>query len=795
MKFTLSWLKEHLETDATLEQILDRLTALGLEVEDVVNRGEALADFKVAKITEAKPHPDADKLQVCKVDDGNESLQIVCGAPNARAGLTVCLAPVGVRIPANDLKIKPVEIRGVKSNGMLCSAAEIGLGEDAAGIMELDEQLQAGASFPEATGLDDPIIEIAITPNRGDCLGVYGIARDLAASGLGALKPLPKTHIQATGKSPIEVSIAYTEGCSLFLGRYIQGVKNGPSPKWLKDRLEAVGAKSISALVDVTNYMSLTYGRPAHVFDADKLTGDIVVRSAKAGETYTGLDEEEYTLADGMVVVADDKGTQALAGILGGMDSGSFDDTTNVFLEIAQFDPIKVALAGRELQIDSDARYRFERSVDHGFAETSMELATQMILELCGGEASEVVIAGNSEAELRTLTFRPQRIKDVLGVEIAEQEVSDYLQRLGFGVETADQSWKLTIPSWRADIAIEEDIIEEVARLHGYDAIPTEPLPPVILKQTSLSPSQRKRFDVSRVLAGRGLKEAVTFSFVSSEEARRFAENDNVPLLANPISSELDALRPSALPHLLSAQQRNHARGLSDEALFEIGPVFSSHQPGKQQRVASGLRAGKAAKASPLTQERVVDVFDAKADSLAVLGQYVATDNVQVTREAPGYYHPARSGALTLGKQVLGYFGELHPAIVKQYDLEHAVAFEVFMDNAPMPKARKSTARPLYNPSNLQRVKRDFAFLVDAQREAQEIVRALKKVDKNLIQSVHLFDVYSGEHVQAGKKSVAFTVTIQPTKETLNDEAINALSDKIITAVTESTGGILRDGR
>lgn len=798
MKFTLSWLKDYLETDADLGAVSDRLTSLGLEVESITDRSGELAPFLIAEIREAKPHPNADKLQVCRVFDGRETLQIVCGAPNARTGLKVVLAPIGTVIPAGEFTIRKSNIRDVESCGMLCSSAELGLGDDAAGIIELPANAPVGQQAAPFMGWDDPVIEIAVTPNRGDCLGVYGIARDLAASGLGKLKPLPNHESRITNhESRISVSIENTEVCPLFLGCCIKGVKNGESPEWLRRRLQSVGAKPISALVDITNYLSLSYNRPAHVFDADKLSGNVIVRSAKNGETFTGLDEKEYTLSKGMTVIADAKGVQALGGVLGGLASGVTFDTTNVFVEIALFDPITIAKAGRALQIDSDARHRFERWVDPGFAEAGMALALALIEDICGGEAGKVVRAGEVPDARKKIDFNVGLVRELLGIEIEEAAVVEFLEAVGCEVSGRGGAMAVITPTWRNDLNIPQDLVEEVARLYGYDNIPADRVPLPEHTTLPLTKTQRRRFDMTRALAARGLQEVVSYSFLSSQQAAAFrGGNDNEIRVENPISADLDVMRPSIVPNLLAAHQRNAARGMKSSRFFEVGPAFSGDQPGQQQRVAAGIRAGEAFDATPHMAVRPVDAFDAKADALTVIGEALPVGNLTVTRETPSYYHPGRSGALTLGKNVLAYFGELHPAVAKSFDIrENIVAFEVFLDTLPQPKEKAKAARPKLELANFQAVNRDFAFEVDEKTEAQTILIAVRKAEKQLVQNAAIFDVYQGKGVAEGKKSVALSVRLQPKDKTLTDDEIEAVCRKIIQSVQQATGGTLRDGR
>jgi phenylalanyl-tRNA synthetase beta chain len=792
MKFTLSWLKEYLATEAGLAEITQRLTAIGLEVEGVENRAEALAPFKVAEIVEAEKHPNADKLKRCKVNTGSEVLQIVCGAANARAGLKVVLAPIGSVIPTNGMKIKQSKIRDVESNGMLCSASELGLGTDGEGIIELPASAKVGESFVKAAGLDDPVIEIAITPNRADCLGVYGIARDLAAAGLGALKPLDFTPAKAVGTSKINVTISDQAKCPAFIGRFISGVKNGPSPEWLQNRLKAIGAKPISALVDITNYLTLAFGRPAHVYDAAKLKGGLNVRLAKKGEALAALDHNKYPLDDTMLVIADGNGPVALGGIIGGEPTGCSDATTDVFLEIALFDPVSVAQTGRKLQINSDARYRFERHVDPGFAKAGAELATNLIIELCGGQASELVMAGRPPEEKRTLIFNPKKTQTLAAVEISDAQAEKILAALGFSVSKSGSEWKVTVPTWRADVEGEPDVVEEIVRIHGYEHIPTLPLT-VNMSEPALSPAQSAIAQARRQLAAQGLHEVVTFSFMDEKQAHAFGARDRGLTLKNPISAELATMRPSILPNLISASVKNAARGIENLRLFEIGPVFEKASTQGQKLVASGIRSGSNHAKTVYGTSRPVDAFDVKADALAAVEPYLPPSRLSVTRGAPAWYHPGRSGTLVLGKTVVGYFGEIHPAVLKSLDADFPVAgFELFLEQLPQPRPKKNSARGKLELSNFQAVERDFAFTVDRQVSAESVLEAARSAEKILITEVRLFDVYSGKGIEDGKKSIAFAIRLEPKDHTLTDAEIEQVSKKVIESVEKATGGNLR---
>jgi phenylalanyl-tRNA synthetase beta chain len=797
MKFTLSWLKDHLDTDAALETIGRTLTMIGLEVEEIHDPGADLADFVVGHVRSAEKHPDADKLKVCMVDSGTETVQIVCGAPNARQGLKVALARPGAVIPTTGDTLKTGKIRGVESFGMMCSSRELGLGDDHAGIMELPADAPVGAPLTTVLPID-PVIDIAVTPNRADALGVRGIARDLAAAGLGRLKPDPLVaEVAGAFDSPITVRRAFPEdagdACPLFIGRTIRGVRNGDSPPWLKDRLAEIGLRPISALVDITNYVTIGWGRPLHVFDADRLTGDIVVRFATPGEEIAALNDKTYTLDDDVVVIADQAKAQSIAGVVGGAETGCTAETVTVFLEAALFDPLRIARTARTYAIESDAKHRFERGVDPASASWGIHLATRLIQDLCGGEASHLVVAGAPPDRHREIAFRPARVARRVGIEVPEAEMKAALERLGCGVTTGTP-WTVVPPSWRADLEEEHDLIEEVARLHGYDAIPVVPLPRPSMPTPVLAPRQKMVRQITRGLAARGLRETVSWSFCSTAQAALFGGGQAAMTLANPISSDLDCMRPSVLPNLAAAAGRNAARGYGDVALFEVGPQFHGPEPGQQALMASGLRAGRTGARHWDVKPRDVDVFDAKADAVGALAAAGApVDNLVVVAEAPAHYHPGRSGSLKLGPKTLAVFGELHPAVLKGLDVKGPmVGFEVSVEAVPLPKAKPTKTRPLLRASAYQPLERDFAFVLDSGVAAGDVLRAARGADKALITGVVVFDLYEGGAMPEGKKSLAISVTLQPTEKTLTDEEIEAVSNKVISAVEKATGGILR---
>jgi phenylalanyl-tRNA synthetase beta chain len=797
MKFTLDWLKTHLDTEATLGQIEEGLTAIGLEVEGIEDPAKHLGGFVVGHILEAEKHPDADKLKLCKVDSGSGILQVVCGAPNARAGLKVILAQPGTYIPITGDVLKKGKVRGVESQGMMCSWRELKLGEDHEGIAELDVTVAVGSRLLDIMSFD-PMIEISVTPNRVDCLGVRGIARDLAAFGLGNLKPLKVEPVPGSFKSPIGVRLEFppgaTNACPLFAGRMIRGVRNGDSPQWLKDRLTAVGLRPISALVDITNFFAYDLCRPLHVFDAAKVKGDIRARLARDGETLAGLNGKTYTLDSGMTVIADENGPEALGGILGGEHSGCTEATTEVFLEAAYFDPIRTAATGRKLDVLSDARFRFERGVDPAFVVPSMELATRMILDLCGGEASEPVIAGTEPDWQKAIVLRPERVAELGGVEVSIQRMETILNDLGCAVAEHADGLLVNPPSWRGDIAAEHDLVEEVIRINGYDNIPATPMPRPAMPKPVLTPGQRRSGWVRRQLATRGLVETVTWSFLPEAQAVIFGGGAPEMHLANPISSDLDVMRPSVLPNLITAAGRNADRGMKDLGLFELGPQFDGPEPGQQRLVAAGIRAGKARGRHWAEPARNVDAFDAKADILAAVAAAGANpDSLQVVAEAPAWYHPGRSGSLRLGNKPVGFFGEIHPGVLARLDVKGPiVGFELFLEALPPQKAKATKAKPLLKASALQPLDRDFAFTLDSGVAADAVVRAARNADKALITDVAVFDLYEGDKIAPGKKSLAITVTLQPTDKTLTDEEIEAVGAKVVAAVAKATGGELR---
>jgi len=798
MKFTLSWLKTHLETDAELDEIVQRLTMLGLEVDGVTDRSAELAPFKIGHVLSAEPHPNADKLRVCRVDLGDHTLQVVCGAPNARAGLKVVFAPAGATIPRTGLVLKPSVIRGVDSNGMLCSGYELGITEDRDGIVELAADAPVGVGFATFAGLDDPLLDVKITANRADCLGVRGIARDLAASGLGSLIPLQTRTHPGQFDDPRRIHIEDPHACPLFVARTIRRVRNGPSPQWLQDRLVSIGVRPISALVDITNFMTFDLARPLHVFDAAKLSGDLVIRSAIDGESLEALNGKTYPLKPGMTVIADASGPISLAGVIGGASTGCSEATTDIVIEAALFDPVRTAATGRQLNLQSDARYRFERGLDPAFVFDGMERATQLVLEIAGGEAGAIIVAGQERDWQRGLTLRPDRVESLGGLSVPDAEIIRILETLGCTVEPDGTAFQVTVPSWRADIEGEADLIEEILRINGYDHIPVQPLPrDTALPVSALDPGQRRAALVRRVLASRGLDEAVTYSFMPSDVLRIgngaiFGPSSEALRVANPISADLDVMRPTILPNLLQAAARNADRGYSDLALFEVGPQYRSDAPEGQALVAAGIRVGQFVAKSWNGAGRAVDPFDAKEDAFAALAASgVLVENLQVTTDPPGWYHPGRAGSIRLGpKTVLAHFGEIHPRLRTGLGMKGmAVGFELYLDIIPFAKTKQ---RPALKLSAFQPVARDFAFIVDQAVTAEQVLRAARGVDRKLISDVRLFDLYTGPGVPEGQKSLAITVTLQPSEATLTEPEIEAFSKALVQQVAKATGGVLR---
>ena len=794
MKFSISWLKEHLDTTASVDEIAETLTKIGLEVEEVFNPASRLDGFVTAEVETYERHPDSDHLGLLTVNTGKEKLQVVCGAPNCRQGLKGIFAPVGTVIPCYNEVLKVGKIRGVESFGMMCSEKELGVGEDHNGIIELPADTPIGRPAAEVLHID-PVIEINITPNRAECLGVRGVARDLAAAGLGKLKPLKIVKTDGRFKSPIDVKVEDFAACPVYVGRYIRNVNNkAETPKWMKDRLTAIGLRPISPLVDITNYINYDMARPLHVFDADKLKGDITVRMAKDGEKFVSLEDKEYALDDKSLGICDEEGVQCLGGIMGGAAKGCSDETQNVFLECALFTPECIARTGRKFGIDSDSRYRYERWVDPKSNILGSDYATQMILDICGGEASEVVIAGSEPEDERVACIRPSRIKDLIGIEVSKEKIVEILNNLGFKTSEENGKIKAVSPTWRGDIEGEHDLVEEVVRMIGLDSIPAESLPHGKFPKQVLSPAQRRAVTLKHELASRGMYETVTWSFTDSNLAKDFRKGKEPVLLFNPIAADLDEMRPSVLPNLLLAVKNNTARGYGNVALFEVGPEFYGRKPGEQNQVAAGVRCGMTAKKDWNGSARAYDVFDAKADALAAIAAANGPfENAQITLDAPAYYHPGRSGTLRLGKNVLAYFGEIHPGVLKKFGIKQRVmAFEVILSNIPLPRSSNDKARKKLELSAFQPVDKDLAFVVDKTVPAINLMTVAKTADREFIADVRVFDVYEGENLPEGKKSIALALTFQPKEKTFTDQDIENLMNKVIQEMKKKCNAELR---
>jgi phenylalanyl-tRNA synthetase beta chain len=801
MKFTLAWLKEHLDTDEPLERLADKLTMIGLEVESIEDKAKLLAPFTIARVISAEQHPNADRLRVCMVDigDGSAPVQVVCGAPNARAGLISVFSPPGTYIPGKNITLGVGTIRGVESRGMLCSAAELEISDDHDGIMELPAHAPVGQRYADWALLGDPVIEISLTPNRPDCTGVHGIARDLAAADMGKFRDPAIKPVRGEFPCPVKVAVDDISLCPGFALRLVRGVNNAPSPKWLQQRLAAIGLRPINALVDITNFMTYDRGRPLHVFDASKVKGNLLVRRAKDGETLLALDGRTYTLDSGVCVIADDHGVESLAGIMGGEASGCDEATTDVLIESALWNEINIAQTGRKLGINSDARYRFERGVDPAFMVPGLELATRMVMEICGGSPSDPIVVGNAHGEDRVIEFPLTELKRLAGIEVPLPHVRSVLGRLGFIMAGAGPVMKVAVPSWRSDVEGKADIVEEIVRIVGVDQVPETPFERgETPRKPVLTPIQLRTRRAKRGLAARGMVEAVTWSFISSEAADLFGGRKRELVLANPIAADLSDMRPSLLPGLIAAAQANADRGLDDLALFEVGQIFKGDRPQDQFVAAAGLRRGLASSKGigrHWSGSARADAFDAKGDALAVLA--AAGTPIQALQIVPGgasYLHPGRSGTIQIGPQnVLGHFGELHPRTLERLRADGPlVAFEVILDRIAAAKPKPTRAKPPLELSAFQPVSRDFAFIVERAVNAGDIVRAAKGVDKKLITDVTVFDVYEGKGIDETKKSVAITLTMQPRERTMTDEEIDAVAAKIVAEVTKKTGGTLR---
>ena len=810
MKFTLSWLKQHLDTEATIDEVVEAMTLAGLEVEEVENPAEKLSSFSIAKVLTAEKHPDADKLKVCTVETRDGVKTIVCGAPNARADMTVAYAPMGAYIPGADFSLdkKPRKIRGVESSGMMCSGSELDLGDDADGIMDLDAGLEMGTPLADALNLNDPVIDFEVTPNRPDWLGVDSIARDLAAVGLGTLKTPAIKAVKGSFPCPVKIETTI-DACPAFVGRVIRGVKNGPSPKWLQDQLKAIGLRPISALVDITNFITYDRARPLHFYDASKLKGGVTVRKGTGSghlimtgshfsqeyidenDEFHALDDKAYSATSEDVVIADESGILGLGGIVGGQSTGCDESTTDILIESAYFDPLTIRRTAKRLGVNSDAKYRFERGVDTGFLLGGMDLATQMVLEICGGEPSEIVIAGDIPTPPPSIKFDTALNERLTGLKLSDTEMTKILTDLGF---TVGKDWTVEVPTWRRDATEGADLVEEIARIHGFHNLEAVSLPSLAgRREPTATPTQNRTRLARRALAARGLSEAITWSFVLQDHAKLFGGGEDKMLLDNPISSDLDCMRPTALIHLLLAGQRNADKGYPRAAQFELGPVYRGTEPNEQALTLAGMRRTETER--HWAGECAVDALSATADALAALEAMGANvSNLQMSKPTGDYWHPGRSGRLQMGpKNILADFGELHPRVLKALGIEgRVVAFEIWPENIPTPKKKKaSKAKSALALSDFMPVHRDFAFIVAEDVQAGTILKAAQGADKQLISDVSLFDIYQGKGVEEGHKSLAIDVTLSPKDATLTDKDIEAVSDKIIASVMKA-GGRLR---
>jgi phenylalanyl-tRNA synthetase beta chain len=803
VKLTLSWLREHLDTDHSLAELADKLTMIGLEVENLEDKATALAPYVIARVVEAKQHPNADRLRVCMVDTGaGDPIQVVCGAPNARTGMKGVFVPPGAFIPGKNMTLQVGTIRGVESRGMLVSEFELQLSDDHEGIIDLPADAPVGQPYAKWAGLDDPVIEINLTPNRPDCTGVNGIARDLAAADMGRFKENTVKPVKGEFPCPVAVRLDFGQTpslCPAFGLRLVRGVKNGPSPAWLQRQLTAIGLRPINALVDITNYITFDRARPLHVFDAAKVKGNLTIRRGRAGETLTALDGKTYTLDETMCVIADEQGVESLAGIMGGEATGCSETTTDVLIESALWDETNIAQTGRKLGINSDARYRFERGVDPAFMVPGLELATRMVMDLCGGTPSEITVAGAPKIPDRVIDFELTEPKRLAGIDLKLPEVKRVLGHLGFFVAGSGPTLKVAAPSWRPDVHGPADIVEELVRVIGVDRVPSTPFDRgPLARKPVLTPIQSRTRRAKRALAARGLTEAVTWSFVAKPTAELFGGGKPELALANPIAADLSDMRPSLIPGLVAAAQKNADRGFANTALFEVGQIFRGDQPQDQVTAATGVRRALA-KSDGIGRQwsgsGPVDAYDVKADALAVLAAAGAPASaLQVATGGPAWFHPGRSGTIQIGPQnVLGHFGELHPKVLAALDAEGPlVAFEVILERIPEPRAKPTRAKPALDLSPFQPVERDFAFVVDRAVRAGDLVRAAQTADRKLITSVNVFDVYEGEGIGPGKKSIAIAVTLQPREKTMTDQEIEAVAAKIVAEVAKRTGGTLR---
>ena len=796
---SLSWLKNHLSTKANIKQIVERLTEIGLEVESLKSPNSELDNFVICKVIKSQKHPNADKLKLCDVDVGKENLlKVVCGAPNARDGLFTVYAPPGSIIPKTKMKLKVAKIRGVESFGMLCSGNELEQSTDKDGIIELNKnEKDIGKKYFKSAS--EEVIDIAITPNRPDCLGVRGIARDLAASGLGQLKKQPHIKIDQKFKQPIKISISKekNQGCGVFGSIYIQNVENKESPKWLKDKIISLGLKPISAIVDITNYIMFDLNRPLHAYDADKINKEIIVRNSKKGETFEALDNKKYTLETNMCAITDKSGVLGLGGVIGGIRSGTEFSTKNILIESAYFYPSGIRKTAKNLNIDTDAKYRFERGIDPNSIKMGLELAMCMILDICGGKASKLSIVGKLKNEKKLIDLDPKKFLNVIGFSISNAEIKKILVSLGCVLKITKKGIKVMPPSWRPDLKLDIDLIEELIRIKGYDQINLINPEKENIKNT-LTYKQKLFHFSQRSVASKGFVEAITWSFTDSKVDSLFSELKKEIKLSNPISSDLDVLRSSLYSNLMIGAKKNINRNFEDLMLYEIGPVFAGKEPGNQSTMIGAVKMGKYSRKNWIEKERNFDVFDIKNDALRTLNEIgIDRSKVSVSSVTKKWYHPGRSGLISLGAPTgpeLAYFGEIHPSIIKKLDLriENVLGFEIFLDNIPEPRKKIRETKPQFVISDYQKVTRDFAFVIEEKFSSGEIISLVKNIDRELIKVVKIFDIYQGDNIEVGKKSIAFTVTLEPKNKTLSENDIEQISKKIVSLVQESTGATIR---
>ena len=799
MIITIPWLKEHLKTSAKESEIIDRLTNIGLEVENVKENFSEMGKFKIAKVLKAKKHPNADKLKVCDVTiGGNEILKVVCGAPNAREGLITIYAPPGAVIPKTNFELKVAKIRGVESKGMLCSESELNLSNESEGIIELkNKEKEIGKSYFKSSS--QKAIDISITPNRADCLGVRGIARDLSSAGIGKLIQSKRKKIKQSAKNQIKTSITKekNQGCDIFGSCYIKNINNKESPEWLKNRLTALGLKPISAVVDITNYVMFDLNRPLHAYDADKINKKIIVRNAKDGEIFEALDNKKYKLKKDMCVISDKSGVLGLGGIIGGTSTSTELETKNILLEAAYFSPSSIRKTSRLLNINTDAKYRFERGIDPNSIKEGLELATELILKICGGEASKFQIIGKTNQKNKVINFQVEKFEKLIGISITANEIDKILSSLGFKCKKNQKAIKVEVPSWRPDISLDEDLIEELIRIKGFNNIKL--VEPNKNRTRDTLNFKQKLFHLSqRSLAAKGYMEIVTWSFTDSKIDKQFSKGEKEILIFNPISSDLDVLRRSIFSNLAIYLKKNQDRGYEDLSLFEIGPTFFGKNPGEQQIVVGGLKSGKINRKSWLDKERDVDVFDVKSDAIKTLIELgIEEKNLFVSDSTKHSYHPGRSGSISLKSEKgphLAYFGEIHPAIIKKLDYKekNIFGFEIFLKNIPEPNKKLRQSKKSFQASDYQKSERDFAFVIDKIFKIGTLEKIIKEVDDSLIQNVSTFDVYEGENIPKDKKSVAINVTLQALDKTLSENDLDEVSKKIIDTVSKKTGATIR---